>query len=42
MPLPLEIAEAGYLESTLSVRWVVPKLVEAVIEAAEGRGKRLA
>lgn len=41
MPLSLDIAEAGYLESTLSVRWVIPQLVEAVIDAAEGRGKQL-
>jgi iron complex transport system substrate-binding protein len=41
MPLSLDIAEAGYLESTLSVRWVIPRLVEAFIEAAEGRGRRL-
>jgi ABC-type Fe3+-hydroxamate transport system substrate-binding protein len=41
MPLLLDIAQAGYIESTLSVRWVVPLLAGAIIEAAEGRGKRV-
>jgi iron complex transport system substrate-binding protein len=40
MPLPRDIAQAGYEESTLSVRWVVSRLAGATIEAAEGRGKR--
>lgn len=40
MPLPRDIAQAGYEESTLSVRWVVSRLADATIEAAEGRGKR--
>jgi hypothetical protein len=42
LPLPLDIARAGYVESTLSVRWVAPRLAAAAIEAAEGRGKPLA
>jgi iron complex transport system substrate-binding protein len=41
LPLPREIAQAGYEESTLSVRWVVSRLADATIEAAKGRGKRL-
>lgn len=39
MPLSLDIAQAGYTESTLSVRWVVPRLADAIVQAAEGRGK---
>ncbi len=42
MPLSLDVAQAGYLESTLSVRWVVSQLADAIIEAAEGRGKKFA
>ena len=40
--LPVEVARAGYIETTLSVRWVVSRIADAIIEAAEGRGKRLA
>lgn len=38
--LPREVSQAAYLESTLSVRWGVPKLADAIIEAAEGRGRQ--
>lgn len=41
VPLSVDVAAAGYLESTLSVRWVLPLLADAIIEAAEGRGKLL-
>lgn len=36
-----EDAQALYLESSLSLQWVAPRLADAVIEAAEGRGTRL-
>lgn len=39
--LPVEVSQATYLESTLSVRWVMPRLTDALIEAAEGRGRQL-
>jgi iron complex transport system substrate-binding protein len=41
MPLSREDAQALYLESTLSYRWGIPRLVDAVIAAAEGRGKQV-
>jgi iron complex transport system substrate-binding protein len=40
LPLSREDAQALYLESTLSYRWGIPRLVDAVIAAAEGMGKR--
>jgi iron complex transport system substrate-binding protein len=40
VPLSLDVAQAGYIESTLSVRWVVPQLADAIGQAAEGNGKR--
>jgi ABC-type Fe3+-hydroxamate transport system substrate-binding protein len=40
--LSVEVARASYLESALSVRWVVPQIADAIIAAAEGRGKKLA
>ncbi|MCA9879991.1 MAG: ABC transporter substrate-binding protein, partial [Thermomicrobiales bacterium] len=36
-----EMAQALYLESALSMQWAIPRLVDAVIEGAEGRGKTL-
>lgn len=39
--LPVEVSQATYLESTLSVRWVLPKLADALLQAAEGNGKQL-
>lgn len=39
--LPPEMAQALYLESSLSTQWAVPRLVDAVIAGAEGKGKRL-
>ncbi len=36
-----EMAQALYIESALSTQWGVPRLVDAVIEGAEGKGKRL-
>lgn len=39
--LPVEVSRAGYIETALSVRWLIPRLADAVIEAAEGRGKKL-
>lgn len=36
-----EMAQALYIESALSMQWSVPRLVDAVIEGAEGKGKRL-
>lgn len=39
--LPPEMAQALYIESSLSMRWAIPRLVDAVIEGAEGKGKRL-
>lgn len=41
LPLSREDAQALYLESTLSYRWGIPRLVDAVIAAAEGKGKKL-
>lgn len=41
MPLSREDAQALYLESSLSYRWGIPRLVDAVIAAATGEGKRL-
>jgi iron complex transport system substrate-binding protein len=38
-PLSREEAQALYLESTLSFRWVMPRLADAVIAAANGNGK---
>ena len=37
-----EMAQALYTESALSMQWAIPRLVDAVIAAAEGEGKRLA
>lgn len=42
VPLSREDAQALYLESTLSYRWGIPRLVDAVIAGAEGNGERLA
>jgi hypothetical protein len=42
VPLSLELAEAGCVESTPSIRRAIPGLVDAIIQATEGRGKRLA
>ena len=36
--LPNVISQATYLESALSIRWVMSRLADAVIEAIEGRG----
>lgn len=36
-----EMAQALYVESALSMQWGAPRLVDAVIEGAEGRGQRL-
>jgi iron complex transport system substrate-binding protein len=36
-----EMAQALYIESALSTRWGVPRLVDAVIAGAEGKGKLL-
>ena len=36
-----EMAQALYIESALSMQWGVPRLVDAVIAGAEGKGKRL-
>lgn len=41
MLLSPEMAQALYIESALSTQWGVPRLVDAVIEGAEGKGKRL-
>lgn len=41
VPLSREDAQALYLESTLSYRWGIPRLVDAVIAGAEGEGKKL-
>lgn len=41
MVLDSRIARAMYLESTLSVRWAAPLIADAIIEAAEGRGREL-
>lgn len=41
LPLSVEVARASYLESALSVRWVIPQLADALLAAAEGKGKRL-
>ncbi len=41
VPLSREDAQALYLESTLSYRWGIPRLVDAVITAAKGEGTRL-
>ncbi len=41
MPLSREDAQALYLESSLSYRWAIPRLVDAVIAAAEGKGNKL-
>ncbi|CAN0470231.1 unnamed protein product [Phaeothamnion confervicola] len=35
-------SRAIFAPSTLSVRWVIPQLVEAIASAAEGRGKKVA
>lgn len=35
------MARAMYLESALSVRWVASRLADALIEAAEGRGREV-
>jgi len=42
LTLSVEVARAGYIETALSVRWAIPKIADAIIEAAEGRGKTLA
>jgi iron complex transport system substrate-binding protein len=42
VPLSREDAQALYLESSLSYRWGIPRLVDAVIAAANGEGKNLA
>jgi hypothetical protein len=39
--LSREDAQALYLESSLSYRWGIPRLVDAIITAANGEGKRL-
>ncbi|MDQ2655262.1 MAG: ABC transporter substrate-binding protein [Chloroflexota bacterium] len=36
-----EMAQALYIESALSTQWAVPRLVDAVIAGAEGKGKLL-
>ena len=41
LPLSVEMARACFFESALSVRWAVEQLADAVIAAAEGRGRRL-
>lgn len=41
MLLSPEMAQALYLESALSTQWAIPRLVDAVIAGAEGKGKRL-
>lgn len=41
MLLSPEMAQALYIESALSMQWGVPRLVDAVIEGAAGKGKRL-
>lgn len=41
LTLPVEIARAGYIETALSVRWAIPKITDAIIKAAEARGKTL-
>jgi iron complex transport system substrate-binding protein len=41
IPLSLEDAQALYIESSLSYRWGIPRLVDAVIAGAKGEGKRL-
>ena len=41
MLLSPEMAQALYIESALSMQWGVPRLVDAVIEGAGGKGKRL-
>jgi iron complex transport system substrate-binding protein len=40
-PLSREDAQALYLESSLSFRWGIPRVADAVIEAANGSGRRL-
>lgn len=37
-----ELAQAGYLESALSTEWLIPRIADAIIEAAEGRGESAA
>lgn len=39
--LSQEMAQAFYTESALSMRWAIPRLVDAVIVGAEGRGTRV-
>jgi iron complex transport system substrate-binding protein len=39
--VPYEVAAACYQESTLSLRWAAGPVADALIEAAEGRGKQL-
>lgn len=39
--LSSEMARAIYLQTVLSARWAAPKLADATIQAAEGRGKKL-
>jgi hypothetical protein len=41
VPLSREEAQALYIESSLSYRRVIPRLVDAVIAGAKGEGKRL-
>jgi iron complex transport system substrate-binding protein len=41
MLLSPEMAQALYIESALSTQWGVPRLVDAVIAGAEGKGKKL-
>lgn len=36
-----EMAQAGYMESALSTKWLIPKLADAIIAAAEGQGEEL-
>jgi hypothetical protein len=38
VPLSRDEAQAHYLESSLSQRWVIPRLVDAVIAGAKGEG----
>lgn len=39
--LSKEMAQALYTESALGMQWAIPRLVDAVIEGAEGRGRKL-
>lgn len=39
--LPAEVSQSVYLESALSIRWGLPQMTDALIAAAEGKGKKL-